>query len=191
MVLWENAKKKKKNFFSWPVSWQMTGGSVLSTLGAIHKWRHFFPPLQWPLPLLQHHLILPIRILTLILDLIDLVWILDLFLPKIFWRHLWRALSCHLSWKVLSVSWFMQTLLGIKVWWGMKLLPRFMVYLLLWCTRRNFYSDKIVGPLTRLMLWLFNLTNFFVNIADFRLLKQNQCSEQYCFQISTDLEKTG
>ena len=37
--------------------------------------------------------------------------------------------SCHLSWKVLSVSWFMQTLLGIKVWWGMKLLPRCMGYL--------------------------------------------------------------
>ena len=144
----------------------MTGGSVLSTLGAIHKWRHFFPP-WWPLPLLRHNLILSIRILALILDLIDLALILDLFLPKICWRHLWTALSCHLSWKVLSVSWFMQTLLGIKVWWGMKLLPRFMVYLL-WCTRRNFYSDKIVGPLTRLLLWLFNLTNFFVKYCWFQ-----------------------
>ena len=108
------------------------------------------------LPLLRHHLILPIRILALILDMVDLALILDLFLPKIFLRHLWTALSCHLSWKVLSVSWFMQTLLGIKVWWGMKLLPRFMVYLLC-CTRRNFYLDKIVGSLMRLLFITFSI----------------------------------
>ena len=167
MVLWEKAKKKK-NFFSWPVSWQMTGGgSVLSTPGAIHKWRHFFlhdqmtPPSLTP-PLNASHQNFGFNFGP---DRFSLN--LDIFLPKIFWRHLWTALSCHLSWKVLSVSWFMQTLLGIKVWWGMKLLPRFMVYLL-WCTRRNFYSDKIVSPLTRLLLWLFNLTNFFVKYCWFQ-----------------------
>ena len=139
---------------------QWEAGCVLSTLGVIHKWHHFFPP-WWPLPLLRHHFNTSHHNFGFNFGPGKFSLNFDLFLPKKCRRHLWTALNCHLSWKVLSVSWFMQTLLGIKVWWGMKLLPRFMVYLL-GCTRRNFYSDKIVGPLTRLMLWIFNLTNFFV-----------------------------
>ena len=133
---------------------------VLSTLGVIHKWHHFFPP-WWPLPLLRHHFNTSHHNFGFNFGPGKFSLNFDLFLPKKCRRHLWTALNCHLSWKVLSVSWFMQTLLGIKVWWGMKLLPRFMVYLL-WCIgQEKFLLGQNCWPLNKVTVVTFQFDQIF------------------------------